>query len=181
MIDRFLNSIRRHIIRWALGSYDQQSKTTELSLCKCWENVGSCLVLWPAKGLDIVAAEIVLNRLQERFPGTCITLLALPGIGASPPQEMNVKVIHVDKKSFNILGLPQRRLRDEILAVRADVAIDLSPKFNVLSAYLCRISRARISISFADPRGDSAYNFQVAPGPKREGLDRYRTLARYIG
>jgi len=181
MVNPFLSGLRRRIVKYALGYYNRRSKTTELTLRNCWENVRSCLVLWPAEGLDIVAAEIVLNRLQERFPDATKTVLALPGIGASTPSGMKVKVIHADKHSFNILGMPHRRLKDEVIDVRADVAVDLSPAFNVLSAYFCRISRARISISFADPRGDTAYNYQVAPGPRREGLDRYRTLARYIG
>ena len=169
------------MVSWALWSYNRKSKSSELVIRDCWEGVKSCLVIWPGEGLDIIAAEIVLNRLRERFPLATLTVSALPGIGASLISDLNVKVIQIDRKMFNFFGLPLRGLRDELLDIRADVAVDLSPVFNVISAYLCRISRARICVSFADPRGDMAYNYQIAPGPNREGLDRYRALARYIG
>ena len=99
----------------------------------------------------------------------------------SPPLEIAVKVINIQKKSLNILGLPLRQLKDEIIDIRPDIAIDLSPDYDSLAAYLCRTSRAKVSIAFANHQGDLAYNYQVAPHPSRVGLDRYRVLAKYIG
>ena len=181
MVNRLLEEMRKRIVSWALWSYNRHGKPPELVMRSCWDNIKSCLVFWPGEGLDIIAAEIVLNRLRERFPLATLTVLAMPGVGASPPSNVSVRVIQIDRKMFNFTGLPIRILKDELLDLRADMAVDLSPEFNVMSAYLCRISRARICISFADSKGDLVYNYQVAPGPQREGLDRYRALARYIG
>ncbi len=181
MTNRLLSSVRRRFVGWALWLSVRRGKVATLSLGNCWDDVKSCLVCWPAEGLDVTAADIVLSRLRDRFPQASLTVLAMPGIGASPPAGLEVHVVQIDRKSINLLGLPLRRLKDEVLDIRADVAVDLSPVYDPLTAYLCWISRARITIAFADPQCDLAYNYQVAPDPKREGLDRYRALARYIG
>jgi len=181
MVNRLLANIRNRIVNWALWLSFKRGKVSELSLRHCWDGVKSCMVCWPGEGLDITAADIILSRLRERFPQAVLTILAMPGVGASPPPGLNIHIVQVDRKSINFLGLPLRRLKDEVLDIRADVAVDLSSEYNPLSAYLCQISRARISVAFADPQGDLAYNYQFAPHPSREGLDRYRALARYIG
>ena len=181
MFERMIAGLRRRFVNFVLKMSARRSKKSELSLKTCWKEIRSCLVFWPSEGLELPSADIVLNRLRERFPEAALTVLALPGMGASLPQDMDAKVIQVDRKSINILGLPHRSLKDEVIDVRADVAVDLSPGFNPLTAYLCLISRARIGITFADPRCDAAYNFQIAPHPSRTGKDRYRVLAKYIG
>ncbi|NQT35077.1 hypothetical protein HQ587_07800 [bacterium] len=176
-----LENIRRHFVSWAMQLSARRSKINEFSLKDCWSEVNNCLICWPSEGMDITAADIVLSRLQERFPDAALTVLALPGVGASMPSGINAKIIQMNKKSLSVLGLPTKRMRDEVVDIRADVAVDISAEYNPLSAYLCQISRARVSVAFADSRGDLAYNFQVAPRPERQGLDRYRALARYIG
>lgn len=181
MLKRLIDNLRWKCVDYALKYSAGRSKKNELSLRNCWDEIDSCLVFWPGEGLDVTAAEIVLRRLRDRFPGAKLTVIALPGIGASPPPGMNVKVIQVKKDSLNLFGLPVRHFKDDVIDVRADVTVDLSPEYNPLAAYLCLISKARINIAFADKRGDPTFNYQIAPDPRKVGIDRYRVLAAYIG
>ncbi len=181
MLNRLMDSFRWRCVDFVLRFSARHSRRNELSLRNCWNEIGSCLVFWPSEGLDVMSAEVVLRRLSDRFPEAKLTVIALPGIGASTPPDMNVKVIDMGKDSLNFFGLPVKRLRDEVIDVRADVAVDLSPEYNPLAAYLCLTSRARVNVAFADTRGDPAFNYQIAPDPGKGGVERYRVLADYIG
>jgi len=181
MFKRLKNSFQNKCLNLAISFTIRRSKPKELSLRNCWDEVLNCMVFWPGEGLEVKAAEIVIMRLENRFPNAKLTIAALPGIGASLPQYVKAKVIEIEESSFNLFGLPVKALRDEILDVRADIAVDLSSEYNPLVAFLCLISRSRVCVAFADLRGDSVFNFQIAPNPVREGIDRYRVMANYIG
>ena len=181
MINRLRENITERLLTWALWWIVRREIMQEISLRECWKEVKSCLVFWPGDGLDVSAGKIILKRLRLRFPNATLTILSLPGIGASPPYDMAVKIIKIEKESLNFLGFPLKVFRNQLDEVKADLAVDLSLDYNPLSAYLCKLSKARISMSFADPRCDMAYNFQIAPQPGRQVLDRYRVMARYIG
>lgn len=164
-------AVKRHIKRERIG---------ELSLSQCWQDVSHCVVCWPESGMDVVAAECVFTRLRERFPWAVLTAIALPGGIASPP-DIGVKVLQIRPYHFNILGLPRKRLKEKLKRLKADVAVDLSPEYNPLSAYCCCLSGAKLRIGFKIPQGDSVFNFQIAPRKERTGKERYMVLAKYIG
>ncbi|MCF7810151.1 hypothetical protein K9N50_04090 [bacterium] len=181
MLRKLRNSFHDKCLNLMIGFSINRRQSKELSLRNCWDDVLNCLLFWPGDGLDVKAADIVIMRIKKRFQGVKLTVVALPGIGASLPQDVEAKIIEINKGSLNLFGMPVRALKDEILDIRADLAVNLSPEYNPLASYLCLISRAKVSVSFADLRGDSVFNFQIAPNPDREGIDRYRVMANYIG
>lgn len=181
MISRLVENMHQWFQGWALRLAVRREKSSEISLRDCWNDINSCLIIWPGDGLDVTAGEIILDKLRTRFPEAKLTIMPLPGIGASPPSDITVRILKVRKDVFNIFGLPIKELKEKLVRVKADLAIDLSREYNPLAAYLCKVSQARITVAFADPRCDLAFNFQIAPQPGRQVMDRYRVLARYIG
>jgi hypothetical protein len=181
MLRRIKNGFHDKCLNLMIRFLVNRSQPKELSLRNCWDDVLNCLLFWPGEGIDVKAAEIVIMRLNKRFQGAKLTVVALPGIGASLPPDVEARIIEIDKANLNLFGLPVRALKDEILDIRADLAVNLSPEYSPLASYLCLISRAKVSVSFADMRSDSIFNFQIAPNPEREGIDRYRVMANYIG
>jgi len=153
----------------------------EISLLGVWEDVRRMLICWPGNGMDVLAARVVFNRVRERFPNAALAVLALPGIGASPPPEIDAEIITIPKESLSMFGIPSKQLRARLAEAGFDAVVDLSPKFEPLAAYLCLATEAKIRIGFSGPDCDLAYNYQVSPRDDRSGIDRYRVMARYIG
>ena len=138
------------------------------------------LVCLPALDGANQVAEIVFQRISERFSEADLTVISFHG-SETPVQDFKLRVIQVTPDDLNPFGLPKKTLKRTILDVEPDVSVDLSETFNPLSAYICMISGARIKIGFAMQNSDLVFNYQVAPRPERTGLDRYRVLAQYIG
>ena len=165
----------------AVRRQSRRSVSPEIVFLDVWENIHRVLICWPGDGMDILAARVVFNRIRDRFPNATLSVLALPGIGASPPSEVEAEVITVRKEDLTFLGSPGDRLRNQLRDAGFDAVVDLSPQFDPLAAFLCLATEAQVRIGFAGPGGDLAYNYQVSPRTDRSGIDRYRALARYIG
>lgn len=181
MFEGLWRSVQRRFILLAVRRFGRQTAAQEFDLQGAWDRVRRVLVCWPGVGMDLLAARVVLNRVRERFPNASLTVLALPGVGASPPNEVEAEVISVKQTELSLFGVPQKRLRDMLRDAGYDAVVDLSPRFEPLAGYFCLATQARLRIGFAGPSGDLVYNYQVAPRSDRSGIDRYRVLARYIG
>lgn len=180
MFERSISFLRHYATGILVRSEIKRKLPFELTLQNIWEDVHHCIVCWPETGIDVKAAEIVFQRLRNRFPYSIITAIALPGMGASPP-DFGINIFKIASNEFTIFGVPNSKLRLRLKNLNADISVDLSSVYNPLSAYCCTASGARIRIGFATPENDRVCNFQIAPNQDRSGVDRYRVLATYIG
>jgi len=180
MFERF-NQQKRHwmtglVIKFIADKHDPG----RLSLESCWQDVNHCLVCLPEAGIDVLIAETIFFRLKERFENAVITTLVLPDIIASPP-DIGVNIVKIKQDHFSFFGLPTRKLRQMIQNLKVDIAVDLSPEYNPLTAYCCCISGARMRVAFSSEAGATVFNYQISPDSKKFGIARYRALANYIG
>jgi len=181
MIEGIWRSLQRRFILSAVRRVAKKSSSQQIEMLEAWEGVNRILVFWPGNGMDVISARVVLNRIRERFPDALLAVLALPGVGASPPSEVDAEVITIQKEELTFFGIPRKPLRLALQESGYDAVVDLSPRFEPLAAYLCLATAARLRIGFACATGDLAYNYQISPRADRTGIDRYRVLARYIG
>lgn len=181
MLEGIWRSVQKTFIRIAVRKLTRTSGSEEITLTDVWERVHSVLICWPGEGLDLLAARVVLNRVRERFPNASLTLLALPGVGAAAPSELEAELVNVRREDLSLFGIPRKNFCRFFYERNFDVVVDLSPKFEPLAAYFCLAAKAKLRIGFAGSEGDKIYNFQIAPRSDRSGIDRYRVLARYIG
>ncbi|MBT3231972.1 MAG: hypothetical protein HN356_04090 [Calditrichaeota bacterium] len=180
MIDRSRNFIRHFAAGIMVRKEVKLNTPYEISLQNIWEDIHHCIVCWPEAGIDVMAAELVFRKLRNRFQFSAITVIALPGMGASPP-DFGIDVFEIGADEFTFYGAPNGKLKSRLRGLKADLAVDLSPEYNPLSAYCCAASGARIRIGFATTEDEFVYNVQIAPNQERSGIDRYRVLATYIG
>ena len=180
MLERFKAVMRRYAAGILVKRYAKRDDFEDLTLNGCWDDIHHFAVLWPDTGVDVMAAEIVFRRLRERFPEAAITAVSLPGMGACVP-EFGIRELDIQPDEFTFYGAPKRQLRARLRELNADVAIDLSPVFNPLSAYCCSLTEARLRVGFALPQNEMVYNYQIAPNADRSLLERYKVLASYIG
>jgi hypothetical protein len=182
MIEGVWHKIQKRLTKIALKRLVKKSlRMDEIDLGVAWNRVTHILICWPGEGLDLLAARVVLNRVRERFPHAGLTVIALPGVGASTPHEVEAEMITVQRKDLTWSGLPKKWLQTELSSKGYSAVVDLSPQFDPLAAYFSILSEAPLRIGFAGPGCDLALNFQVSPRSDRTGIDRYRVLARYIG
>ncbi len=179
MFDRVKASFRRRAVSAALGLAVRRTRGELIDMRECWRDIRRYMLCWTGCGADRDAVELVLDRLRRRFPTADAVVVATRVI--DPPRLEGVAVELLTERDFNLFGLPGREARRRVRELHADVAVDLSPRFDPLSAYLCLISGAPVKVGFASAGGDSVFNLQIVPEPERTGLERYRVLARYIG
>lgn len=151
-----------------------------LSLGNCWDNISHCVICWSEPMIDIKSVEVVYERVIDRFPDVSLTTVVLPGMIASPP-DYSMKIENIREEEFVFWGFPSKRLKSKLKRLNADIAIDLSLRYNPLSAYVSLLSGARIRIGFAIPNAGYAFNYQVAPTDVHLGKSSYSVLAKYIG
>lgn len=180
MFERLNLSKRRWMTGRAVNYIAEKYDPGILDLHSCWENVNHCMVCWPENGIDVLFAETIFYRLKERFENSIITTIVLPGMVASPP-DIGINVVNINIDHYSVLGLPKRKLRRLIQELKVDIAIDLSENYNPLTSYCCCISGARMRVGFSNKDGGVVFNYQIAPDSNKVGIERYRTLASYIG
>ena len=181
MFEGIWYALQKRFTRLALRKLAKELARQEIDIIEMWNRVHNVLICWPGEGLDLLAARVVLNRVRERFPHASLTLLALPGVGASAPAEIEAELINVRREDLSFFGIPRKNFCRTFNEKGFDVVVDLSPKFEPLAAYFCLSTKAPLRIGFAGREVDKVYNFQVSPRSDRLGIDRYRVLARYIG
>ncbi|MFN3821076.1 MAG: hypothetical protein ACK4OO_01980, partial [bacterium] len=115
---------------------------------RLWRNVQRIAVCWPSEGMDISAAMLILQRLRERFPNASITVIALPGVGASIPVGWDVEVINVQKTDLNGLRFPNSRFRSYLRERNYDTFLDLYPRYDPICVYYGFVICARLRIGF---------------------------------
>lgn len=181
MLEGIWYSLQKKFTRLALRKLSKELVRDEFDVIEVWDRVHNVLICWPGEGLDLLAARVVLNRVRDRFPNASLTLLALPGVGASAPTEIEAELINVRRDDLSFFGIPKKNFCKTFNDRGFDLVVDLSPKFEPLAAYFCLSSKAPLRVGFAGPLVDQVYNYQVSPRSDRLGIDRYRVLARYIG
>ncbi len=181
MLEGIWRSLQKSFTRLALRRLAKELAGKEIDVQEIWNRVHNVLICWPGEGLDLLAARVVLNRVRERFPNASLTLLSLPGVGASAPAEIEAELINVRREDLSFLGIPRKNFCRTFREKGFDVVVDLSPKFEPLAAYFCLSTGAPLRVGFAGVDVDKVYNYQVSPRSDRLGIDRYRVLARYIG
>ena len=181
MLRGILKRLQRRIQMTAIRLRKRAVHAAELDLHNCWQGISGCLFFWKGEDSDTTPLHLVLERMRIRFPGVSVTLVLLPDQTDSVPMELFERVIRLEKQHLNFWGLPTGRVVEKIKATGAELAVDLSSKFNPLSGYHCLAAKPRLRVGFAGPSSDLVFNYQVAPLSQREGIDRYKALARYLG
>jgi len=180
MFEKLNLTKRRWMTELAIRQIADKNDPGIIDLQSCWNDVSHCMVCWPESGIDVLFAETIFFRLRERFANSVITAVVLPGMTASPP-DIGINIVNIRLEHFSVIGFPKSRLKQLVKGLKVDVAVDLSPMYNPFTAYCCCISGAKMRVGFSSKEGEIVFNYQVAPSSNKVGIDRYRTLANYIG
>ena len=118
---------------------------------------GRALVCLPTDIRHVAEGAVVAGRFQEWFsPVNALWL----GSGGTEPDTPNAPLpITAIPNAVNRWGLPHKPVVQQIQRLKPRVAIDLNPRFQQASAYLCVLSGAELRVGFDAPR-DGYFNLQ---------------------
>lgn len=172
---------QQKIVIFKINLFSRNNDVMPVEWQNCWVNISHCLIIWPEQGIDLESAELVLLRLRAKFATARLTIMALPGIGASP-LDSTAEILRMKPNDVNFLGIPRQNLIEKMQQMNIDLVIDMSPQFNPLSAYLTLISQARIRVGFVGEEiAEKVFNLLIAPKPEHSKIEKYRVLAKYLG
>ncbi len=149
------------------------------SLNECWLGIHRCLICLPVSGLDEQSLQMIIDRLRTRFPLIDIIVVSPTDYTGEIPDGVERHLLR--REDFSFFGIPSRALKEKLRNLNIEMAVDLSPRYNPLTAFCCELSGAKLKVGFAWSDGEQVFNYQVSPNPATTGIERYRVLANYIG
>jgi hypothetical protein len=90
------------------------------------------------------------------------------------------EVVRIDPSDINRFSLPTRQLLKRVMTRPFDVAIDLNLDFVLHTAYICKVSRARVRVGFAHAAADMFYNVQVKLNAQKSPQALYEKFAAVL-
>lgn len=157
----------------------RQNKAQRVEVARTLSEAKNLLLCFPEKAEDLAVAENFLPLVRNSFAESAITLLLRKECKHFLRKLPLFRCVWMGQEDLTFLGLPKKDLVAQVQALDSDVAVDLSPDFDPLSAYLCWQSKAALRVSMVKPRGNCFYNLQIQS--KSNNLsDNYKTLIRYL-
>jgi ADP-heptose:LPS heptosyltransferase len=122
-----------------------------------------------------------VRNLAERFSDGTVTVMARSEQAAWLKVENgNVQVLPYSEEDVNTWFIPRRELLGKMKRSTFDVALDLNVGFTLMSAFLCRESKAPLRVSFAKSFADEFFNFQINTRSTNSLAVAYRNLMRCL-
>lgn len=180
MLRKLTDSFHRSVLLNLVKLRAWRTTTDVVSYNDYWNTVKRCMISWSPGIVDNAAVNVIIEKLKTRFPSLKTVLVILPG---TEDQSLysDMEVIKLTEESIQWTGRPSSDIRKRLALLEMDLIIDLSPDFDVFSAYICQLTKAPVKIGFATKYSDLVYNYQIMPKSTTDILERYRVLARYIG
>ncbi len=158
----------------------RRSREKVISFTHSLANAQSALVILPFGNAPEQSAAGLLGLLRNRFRDENITLV----IGKDEPAPTGAlprsQVIRLSGKDVNFFYLPRPEILQRIKRKEYDVAIDLNLDFVLPSAYICKVSNARVRLGFSGDHADVFYNLQIHADRAGHLPQTYDRLARCL-
>lgn len=139
------------------------------------------LVVLPDGTRDITSVQWIVRNLAERFVDGSMIILARNDQAAWLKTESSqVEIVSYTPEDVNTWFVPRRELLGKMKRSTFDVAFDLNVGFTLMSAFLCRESKAPLRVSFTKSFADEFFNFQINTRPTNSLAVAYRNLARCL-
>jgi ADP-heptose:LPS heptosyltransferase len=122
----------------------------------------------------------VIDLLRKHFPDTRITIVTDEHDNAVSALLPGSKIVRMGTANTSRFFLPASDVTQEVKTRRYDVAIDLNLDFLLPSAYICRVSNARVRIGLARTGAEMFFNFLMRPDSTRGAAQLYERLAAVV-
>lgn len=175
-----LDSFRGFLGLQAARFHFRKSREKVISFTRSVSSARHALLILPLNRREILPTVMIIDLLRKRFREENITVVT---------PEKNVEVmrilprsnfIRVMESEVSAFYLPNDTVIGRVTKRQYDLAIDLNLDFLLPSAYICKVSNARVRVGFAGKSADAFYNFQVEPDPAQDRKSIYDRLAKCL-
>jgi hypothetical protein len=119
------------------------------------------LITLPAGYDEAIFAGNAMRKLRQRLENPRMTVIHTSTRTTSLADFQKCEVVRIDPSDINRFSLPTRGLLQRIFPHEYDVAVDLNLDFVLHTAYICKVSRARVRVGFGHPSADAFFNVLV--------------------
>lgn len=135
------------------------------------------LIVLPTGYDNAVIAGTALKAHRDRLAHVHLTIVHNSTRSTPLSEFQRSEVVRIDPADINRFSLPRRQLLKRVMTRPFDVAIDLNLDFVLHTAYICRVSRARVRVGFAHSAADMFYNVQLKLSAQKSPQALYEKFA----
>lgn len=150
--------------RWIYSIYSSwiRFRSTPFNLSRIRKRPGRVLICLPSNPEEARKAGEIIPDLVAAFGAESAFVVGEPSsIACCDLADDRVNLVPLDQTARWWFGLPSARIVDRLSEARLDVAVDLNPSAQLLTAVLCLSVNAPIRLCLDDPRRGCAFNVQV--------------------
>ena len=140
------------------------------------------LIYLPENLEDFGIVRLFISEIKDVFSNAKLTFIIRHNyITLLNPNDRKANdLLAIKPEHINSFGLPRNQITTTIKKIKFDVAVDFSNEFNILSSYICYLSKAPLRVCLSDPKRDAFFNFQIEVGKDAKLENKYHKLINYI-
>ena len=138
------------------------------------------LLVLPEKPWESSEAASVLRPLLGHFTASHITIVSFAAQDGPVRLVPRSHVLSVTADDLTPFYLPRKNIIDAIRREKYDLAVDLNLDFMLASAYICKVSDAKVRVGSARRNADLFFNFQVRVDPGTAPGQSYKRFVRCL-
>ena len=138
------------------------------------------LLCLPPEEEGTFTALSFLPRVQQRLPKARFILLHDSELDINRRVAKGAKPLAFDRNDLSFLGMPGKKIREQVRSAGFDVAVDLNLEFDFLSSLLVQDSGAPLRLCFDHPRREAFCNLIIRLDFERTWDKAFQALLRVI-
>ncbi len=139
----------------------RKEKDVPQPLTNFFSGAKNVLITLPLGYEEAIIASNALRAFRARLNHLQLTVINNSTRATSLIEFSKCEVIRMTNNDVNKLYLPSQGLMQRILEKEYDVAIDLNLGFVLHTAYICKASKAKARVGFANSASDAFFNVQL--------------------
>jgi ADP-heptose:LPS heptosyltransferase len=176
MLTAIRKGVGLSLARWHFKKADG----VETSFTRFFTEARRILVVLPLWEEEAASPHELLLTLKEHVKEANLTIVAGTQETYLSHLIPNSTIIRIHQNDLTTFFLPRTSVLSALGARQYDIAIDLNLDFLLPSAYICRVSNAKIRVGFARPNADVFFNMTVDRNPDLDKTSPYDRLAKCL-
>ena len=137
-------------------------------------------VILPPDFEDFDVARYAFDQLVGKLKPYRCTVIIRENFRSWINPDIGAKFVTYDPNHKDLLGFPERKSKQELKALQADLVIDLTPRFSQYTAGLAVATRAPLRISLDKDYASRFFNLIIYPARGRSLQEQYFVLLSHI-
>jgi hypothetical protein len=171
--------LRRNIgILWTRFLF-RHDRDPVINFSEAFPRATRAVVIYPVQPIEQESTSLMLSYLSERFADG-LTVVVRQELRTSLLSLPRLRMVTYNADDVTKWFTPRSSLVRRMKTMSFDIAVDLNAQFSLVSAFLCKASRAPLRVSFAKERGERFFNVQYQSRGNGKRQRHYQGLVRCL-